>query len=304
MNDIAHKQMVQTMLAKRFGSHHRLYCKYTAKHPLQAVREYQRITNAYLRIVNELIKEHLPEIRAAAREEREQERRRYDDASDLIAKVAAVFNTIAAELEKRTHDFGLYDKIQSMARLTHKLSIKEWRKAVQRTLGVDLLEDYYEGEAFSVLLKQWVEDNVGLIKTLPQATLGNMRTAVLDGYMKGRTTGAIVKLIQKQYSIGRRRAQLIARDQIAKLNGQIAKKQQTDAGVEEYIWSTSGDSRVRESHAKLDGKRFRWDDPPIVDEKTGRRCHPMEDYQCRCVPIPVFDRDTIDIPVAGGGEKQ
>ena len=71
-----------------------------------------------------------------------------------------------------------------------------------------------------------------------------------------------------------------------------------DAGVEEYIWSTSGDSRVRESHKKLNGKRFRWDDPPVVDEKTGRRCHPGEDYECRCVALAVFDFDTIDLPIA------
>ena len=113
-----------------------------------------------------------------------------------------------------------------------------------------------------------------------------------------------MKKIQKAYSVDRRHAQLLARDQIAKLNSNIAQKQQRDAGVEEYIWSTSGDSRVREDHARLNNKRFRWDDPPVVDRKTGRRAHPGEDYQCRCVAIAVFDRNTIDLPVTGGGGER
>ena len=59
--------------------------------------------------------------------------------------------------------------------------------------------------------------------------------------------------------------------------------------MEEYVWSTSQDSRVRDSHRRLNRKKFRWDDPPVVDPKTGRRCHPGEDYGCRCVALPVFN---------------
>lgn len=299
MNDMSYKQMVQAMLAQKFGSHKRLYCKYAVKYPAQAEREYQRVTNAYIRILNKLLAEHLPEIKDAARIEQDKNQHN-DDMNDLIGKIVAVFDQIAAALEERTRTFGLYDKIQSMAKLTHKLSIREWRKAVQKTLGIDLLEDYYEGEAFSSLLDQWVSENVGLITTIPQESLSKMRKIMLEGYMNGESTTSLVKKVQKTYSVDRRHAQLIARDQMAKLNAQITRKQQTDAGVEEYIWSTSGDGRVREGHAKLDGKRFRWDDPPVVDEKTGRRCHPGEDYQCRCVALAVFDCDTIDVPVVGG----
>ena len=206
---------------------------------------------------------------------------------------------MAGELERSTSGFGLYDKITAMAKLTRKLSIKEWKRAVKATLGIDLLDDYYTGELYRELMRKWVEDNVGLIKTIPQESLGRMRGIVLEGYMNGETTTSIVKKIQKAYSIDRRHAQLLARDQIAKLNGQITQRQQEDAGVEEYIWSDSGDGRVRPGHKRLNGKRFRWNDPPVVDEKTGRRCHPGEDYECRCVALPVFNRHTVDLPMAG-----
>ena len=145
MNDTVHGHMVQDLLRHRFGSHDNLICKYSSKYPVQAEREFQRLTNAYIRILNELLKEYLPEIRDAARAERETGQR-HDDASDLIAKVKTVFSKMTVELERRTSMFGLRSKIESMAKLTRKLSIREWKKAVKSTLGIDLMDDYYTGE--------------------------------------------------------------------------------------------------------------------------------------------------------------
>ena len=182
---------------------------------------------------------------------------------------------------------------------------KDAAQIIARINGFTYVEteyDYYTGELYRTMMERWVEDNVALIKTIPQESLGRMRQIVLEGYRNGKTTTAIVKQIQRTYSVDRRHAQLLARDQIAKLNGDITQQQQQDAGVVEYVWSTSGDSRVRPSHAALNHKRFRWDDPPVVDEKTGRRCHPGKDYQCRCCALPVFNIKTVDLPVTKGGD--
>lgn len=77
------------------------------------------------------------------------------------------------------------------------------------------------------------------------------------------------------------RAELIARDQTLKLNSAITKTRHENAGVSEYVWSSSLDERVRPEHAALEGQRFSWSAPP----EPG---HPGEDYQCRCVAIPVI----------------
>lgn len=46
-----------------------------------------------------------------------------------------------------------------------------------------------------------------------------------------------------------------------------------------YIWRTTGDDKVRATHAANNGKIFTWNNPPA----TG---HPGEDYGCRCVAEP------------------
>lgn len=230
MNDTVHGHMVQDLLRHRFGSHDNLICKYSQKYPVQAEREFQRLTNAYIRILNELLKEYLPEIRDAARAEREAGQR-HDDASDLIAKVKTVFSKMTVELERRTSMFGLRSKIESMAKLTRKLSIREWKKAVKSTLGIDLMDDYYTGELYRTMMERWVEDNVALIKTIPQESLGRMRQIVLEGYRNGETTTVIVKQIQRTYSVDRRHAQLLARYQIDYLNNKIAWNGDAETGL-------------------------------------------------------------------------
>lgn len=55
--------------------------------------------------------------------------------------------------------------------------------------------------------------------------------------------------------------------------------EQQEEGYTRYIWRTSGDNRVRSSHAANNGRVFAWDSPP----PTG---HPGEDYGCRCRAEP------------------
>ena len=66
MNDIAHQRMVQEAVKKKFGSHKVLLSKRPSHYPEQAEREFQRVTNAYMQLLNKRLKEYLPQIRRAA----------------------------------------------------------------------------------------------------------------------------------------------------------------------------------------------------------------------------------------------
>ncbi len=48
-----------------------------------------------------------------------------------------------------------------------------------------------------------------------------------------------------------------------------------------YIWRTSGDDKVRPSHAVNNGKIFSWDTPPAIG-------HPGENFNCRCTAEPYY----------------
>ena len=64
-----------------------------------------------------------------------------------------------------------------------------------------------------------------------------------------------------------------------------------ESGFQYYVWTTRKDDRVRPDHARLEGRIINWNDPPVVDLRSGRRRHPGEDYQCFSKDTEVYTRD-------------
>ncbi len=307
MDETLRKEIVREELKRKHRGKKIVPSKYRMKYPDSAEREYIRLTNEYMAIEREVLMKYIPELKRIlnegtkyntdSRKDNEKKRRvaRFYAIDNTIVRLGILFESIQREMDSA---FGLYNlkrELNKIAGLDHKLTVAEWKKAVSKTLGINILDDYYSGEYYQKMLDKWISDNIDLINTIPKGSLGKMKEMVYSDYMNGRTTTNIVKDLQQQYGIDKRHARLIARDQTAKLNAKITQSQQRDAGVNKYEWSTSFDVRVRDSHFALEGKIFSWDDPPETDE--GRRCHPGEDYQCRCCAIPVFDIDTLDLPV-------
>ena len=196
---------VREHVKKKFKGKQTLQSKVHPHQPESVEREYQRVTNAYMRLLSKL-------------------------GTDTMERA---FEKCEKELERKARSFDLYKRISEVAALTVKLSIKDWKRMVKETVGIDLLEDYYNGDFFKRALEEWTRENVDLIKTIPHQQFDKMGEIVLEGYRNGTTTTKIVKAIQKEYGTGRSHARLIARDQISKLNSEITHKQQQDAGVQD-----------------------------------------------------------------------
>lgn len=150
------------------------------------------------------------------------------------------------------------------------------------------LSDADSGVAKMVPL--WRKENVARITGMVEDQLGKIERILEDG--DGHYASTLAKEIQRQcIDVSDSRAELIARDQVLSLNAQITTQRQLDVGITEFIWTTSGDERVRESHAELDGQKFSYDDPPVVD---GEPALPGEPILCRCIPYPVLPELTDD----------
>lgn len=310
MNDNARRQIVRSATENKFMAKNELESKPKPIYPMTVEREYRRVTDAYMREYKKCLMESLPELRAAYKQYMN-DGIRTDGIEDMLPVINRIFMSIATKLEQRLTKFPLLGRIRKVSSLEQRLSNEQWKKLVRGTLGVDLFDDYYSGDFYGDTIPLWVDQNVSLIKSLPNDSLFRMRDVMLKGFRAGSTINDIAKAIQKQYDIDKRDARLLARDQLATLNGQITEHQQTDAGIKKYKWRTTGDGRVRDCHKALDGKIFSWDDPPEMwyDTKhgrvyTGRHCHPGRDYYCRCVAIPVFDKETLDLPIKADDRQE
>jgi SPP1 gp7 family putative phage head morphogenesis protein len=131
-------------------------------------------------------------------------------------------------------------------------------------------------------LNSWKTENVKLIKGVNDDQIKSIETLLLRSSRDGTNKGTLTQEIQKTMRSSVKRATLIAVDQTLKLDGQIDRFKQTEAGVSHFIWRTAGDERVRPKHRALNGNKYSW--------KTGANgIYPKQEVRCRCWAEPSFE---------------
>jgi SPP1 gp7 family putative phage head morphogenesis protein len=163
---------------------------------------------------------------------------------------------------------------------------------IRRSVAIDIRPLLGNSPSLTAAMGAAVRTNVDLIKSIPDQYLARVREATEKNLAAGKRYTDIAKEIQQIDGITERRAKIIARDQVSKMNSDFNRIRQQEAGITHYTWQTSNDERVRESHAELDGLTFSWDAPP-------EEGHPGEDILCRCVAVPLLDIDEHPQPQAG-----
>ncbi|AHB77583.1 MULTISPECIES: phage head morphogenesis protein [Pandoraea] len=132
-------------------------------------------------------------------------------------------------------------------------------------------------------LFQLMEEQVGLIKSIPLDAARRVHELAIDGLSTGRRAADISRDIQNSGGVVKSRADLIARTEVSRSASSLTEARARHVGSEGYFWRTAGDGDVRHSHAEMEGKYVRWDSPPTLDGMTGHAgCFP----NCRCYPEP------------------
>ncbi len=127
----------------------------------------------------------------------------------------------------------------------------------------------------------WTRRNVELITSIERRHLDDVAEAVARTVLAGQSTRDLAREVEERFGISRRRAGVVARDQVGTLNSQITQAKQNSLGIRQFEWSDSGDGRVRPLHSQIDGQIFDWATGHATEGRPG------EPIQCRCVAIPV-----------------
>ena len=146
--------------------------------------------------------------------------------------------------------------------------------------GIDLSAYLRNSPNIAERVNTLTAGNIQLIKSIRSQYLDKVQNAVMQAMVKGTLNKDLAAQIKDLGKTTEKRAMFIARDQSSKLNAALTQARHEDVGITKYTWSTSGDERVRDSHAENDGKVFEYANPPA---DTG---NPGHDFNCRCVAIP------------------
>lgn len=207
-----------------------------------------------------------------------------------------------AEGRFRAIQTDMFDALDSMQPATtiakHSKTVKEydrtiksmdtnWRKTLSPaaksiSIPANLTETQRE-----VIAKEWGQNLDIYIKDWAEQNILELRTKIQDNALTGGRAESMEKLIIENYGVSRRKAKFLARQETALLMSKFQETRYSGAGITEYKWSGANDERERKDHRILNGKVFRFDQPPVTNRKTGARNNPGGDYGCRCVAIPI-----------------
>ena len=138
-------------------------------------------------------------------------------------------------------------------------------------------------------LKEYLETQVHLITSLPIDAAERVHNLTLESMLTGERAKQVAAEILKTGSVVESRAMLIARTEIARTAAGITMARAKQVGSTHYIWRTSTDGSVRESHKKMNGAVIPWDTEPLLID--GTRCHAGMIYNCRCWPEPILTEE-------------
>ena len=146
-------------------------------------------------------------------------------------------------------------------------------------------------------IKSATSENVDLIVSIPEKFHDQLKDFIKDHPFDSHSIADRIKAdnrmmreISKRWRNARKRAEFIARDQTGKLTAQLSRERVTAAGVTHFKWLHSrGGAEPRELHLRLNGQVFAYDDPPVIDERTGEKGYPGQLPNCGCIAIPIID---------------
>lgn len=174
--------------------------------------------------------------------------------------------------------------IERIINRVERFQLFQWQKQIgeyNSLVPINQQRGFLQFGDMTGIIQSSVEQAVLLIRDLGNRHTDQISILVMDALANGVHPRVLSKQLRQQFRVTKKRADLIAVDQIGKAYGALTRARQVQHGIEEYEWITMLDDRVRPSHRARHGKIFSWDSPPADG-------HPGQPIRCRCVAKPVF----------------
>jgi SPP1 gp7 family putative phage head morphogenesis protein len=210
------------------------------------------------------------------------------DARSVGSEARILVNSLQARFQDL---FNKKAKILAdrMVRGADKASASSTHSSLQKLSGGMSLKTNIMNASLSNIYKATVAENVGLIKSISSQYLDDVQGAVMRSITTGNGLADLIPALEKYEGQTHRRARNIALDQTRKAFNSINKGRMQAIGIKKYKWLHSGGgAHPREDHVEMDGNIYSFDDPPVIDERTGERGIPGQAINCRCTMLPVF----------------
>ena len=153
--------------------------------------------------------------------------------------------------------------------------------SVRSALGVDI-SPYVRLTDVQDLLADSVRANVALIRDVNARTRSAVQEIIYDAQVNRRTKKYVTDALAKAMGVTKRRARLIANDQMHKLNLALTAYRNQQLGIDKYKWKHNERSHPRPHHVARNGHIFEWAKAPYDG-------HPGYAINCACEALPIVE---------------
>lgn len=139
------------------------------------------------------------------------------------------------------------------------------------------------------LMRELMAEQVELIRSIPLDAAQRVHDLTIKGLENSTRAADIAREIMRSGEVAKSRAMLIARTEVSRTSALLTQARAEYVGSEGYVWRTSKDGDVRQSHREMSSQFVRWNEPPTLDKMTGHAgCLP----NCRCWAEVVLPDET------------
>jgi SPP1 gp7 family putative phage head morphogenesis protein len=180
-----------------------------------------------------------------------------------------------------------------------------WREAAMRAQRGQMIYRLLQRELRGVIgdrVRDLVRENATLITRIPNEIAERLTADIAKAQQAGERPEAIEKYMRTMFPrMTKNRIRLIARTESMKASTALTQARSEELELPAYVWMTSHDSRVRDSHRNMDGVIVLWRDPPSPEALIGERStlghyHVGDCPNCRCTPIVILTLDDVQFP--------
>lgn len=200
--------------------------------------------------------------------------------ANLLAKYEPMFRKVAKRATKR-----MIDRTLKYSSVAIGQSLKDVAK--QWTLN----PAYLATPRMQEVITAATTEAANLIRLIPAKYLGDVQGQVMRSITTGQGLKDLVPYLTEKYKGNVRHARLVAIDQTRKAFATVNATRLQEIGVEEFKWMHVGGSQEpRKNHVAMNGKVYRYDDPPIVGVMYGQEVRglPSTLPNCRCLARPIL----------------
>ena len=199
-----------------------------------------------------------------------------------VGQILAAIATVKREWTEAFPASGTLGPIQKISRSVGIWATRKTAEAVEKVVAISVADVLANAGAITPLHERWAANGVALVGSLEERHVEDISKFITEAVSKGKSTREVEKVLSQRLGVSRRRANLIARNEIGTLNAEITRARMKDLGIKRFRWVDSGDDVVRPLHQEINGQVF---DYPNGHPTEGL---PGEPINCRCTAEPVL----------------